>query len=388
MTETGWKTANTITQDIRDNVVNGGSVKPFRGLNDLKNTDKEKYAYINKFGVCDYRASAIVYFNTFNFNIPDNATIDKVRVRIVCREDSITGNGLKMKLLKLKTGASTTDGGVGTSNINTGRWASKPSWSTITIDKTPSQWGLTIKPSTVNSSNFGCVFQCMGLGDGTRGFNTWSLPQIAYLQMSVVYTEPSKETEVENAKFTVQVDSPSGSLDIQNPDTSVNLVVKYVHQKGANGKYNAGNTPTVMVDSGYLKIGSTKTPSFTATSFSVKESGSSQTYTSSIPLYPGIVPGVHYIRVRSDGFEKYVSIRVDDSSFANHIFIDFAEYEDPGQTVILDNCNFQGNAVNGDFGQGGACYIYTGHHVVKNNNSYSGNDAHTCSRVWLNGECK
>ena len=42
MTETGWKTANTITQDIRDNVVNGGSVKPFRGLNDLKNTDKEK----------------------------------------------------------------------------------------------------------------------------------------------------------------------------------------------------------------------------------------------------------------------------------------------------------------------------------------------------------
>ena len=126
MTNTGWKSPLTVAQDSRREV-NGGNhtCYAFSNLDNIKNND-DTYAFIPSSGGIDsLRASPVVYAYNYNFQIPLDAKITKVEVLPVVQQSNGKnyGNVTQVRTVKLKTGASTTDYGVGnnlgdTTNLN------------------------------------------------------------------------------------------------------------------------------------------------------------------------------------------------------------------------------------------------------------------------------
>ena len=261
MVSTEWKSPNTITQDARYKVVNGGTANQFGNLDAMKTQNTNDWAYIIKDGTSDYRASPVLYFNNFNFNIPQEATINKVHVEMVVQEKTLR-TGIKTKLLKLKTGASTTDKGVGNNKAISTKWSERPVWNTQTYSYTPTEWGVTLQASQVNNANFGCVMQCVGTADGHKGWGYWSLPRIAYIRMKVDYTLPDTQTKIEKPKFRIEASLSKNTIDINNSNDSTNLSVNYTHLISSNNQYVGGNTPTVDLSSNNLKIGTNKANTF------------------------------------------------------------------------------------------------------------------------------
>lgn len=116
MTDTGYKNPLTVAQDSRREV-NGGNhtCYAFSNLDNIKNNDNT-YAYIPSSGGIDsLRASPVIYAYNYNFQIPLDAKITKVEVLPVVQQSNGKnyGNVTQIKTVKLKTGASTTDYGVG-----------------------------------------------------------------------------------------------------------------------------------------------------------------------------------------------------------------------------------------------------------------------------------
>lgn len=121
MTSTEFKSPLTVAQDSRREV-NGGNhtCYAFSNLDNIKNND-DTYAFIpSNGGIDSLRGSAVIYSYNYNFNIPLDATITNIEVLPIFQQadGKKYGHVTKMKILKLKTGASTTDNGVGNNLAN------------------------------------------------------------------------------------------------------------------------------------------------------------------------------------------------------------------------------------------------------------------------------
>ncbi|WP_292474149.1 hypothetical protein [Methanosphaera sp.] len=383
MVSTEWKSPNNITQDSRYKIVNGGTANRFTNINAMKKQNTNDYSYcINNNGTSDYRASPVLYFNNFQFNIPSNATITKIHVQLVVQEQTLTA-GLKTKVLKLKTGASTTDWGVGNNKASSDRWAVRPTWTTQTYSFTPSEWGLTLLPSTINSSNFGCVFQCVGLSNGHKGYGYWSLPRVAYVRMKIDYNLPVTQNITVKPNFLVEATASKSELDINNSNDVLNVNVKYTHLLSSNNQYVGGNTPTVILSSKNLKIGSNKASSYTCPVLNMPDELSGSTRTTSIPIYPGVQPGRQEIKVTTGNTVINIPITVINSQDSLIEFTDFTKYDKANQKVLVNNCKFKGCTSK----TGGAMYIKT-KFFFKQKNTYVDNTATSCPNIWHNTECK
>lgn len=115
------------------------------------------------------RKSALLYCYDFGFNIPKDSEITKVVVKqVFCGDDKTNGRVTSYRL-NLKTGASTSDLGVG-NNVSdkvkwrTHRYAHRNGMQYNYIGDTSKSvkefWGVELTPSIVNSKDFGVIIQC------------------------------------------------------------------------------------------------------------------------------------------------------------------------------------------------------------------------------------
>lgn len=381
MATTEWQSPNNVTQDARYKVVNGGTANKWGELNNLKKANTTNWTYIIKNGVANYRASPVIYCYNFNFTIPSEATITKVHVQTVCQEKTIHP-GVSTKLLKLKTGASTTDFGVGNNKANTTRWPSAAkSWTTHTMSYTPEQWGVTLTPAQVNSSNFGCVFQCVGLDpEGRKGYPHWSYPRVASIQMKIDYSLPSEQTSIEEAKFLIDASIPDTPLDLNTPNISNILTISFKHLEGTNKKYNPGNTPLIKVKSDGLLCGPNKNSSHDVPIIIVPEATISNTYTANVNIYPNLKLGKQVLTVEGQNFMKQFAVNVVDSAGTPTL----VSTDHDSQQVVINNCIFSYCNSGHD---GGSGWIRSTHATLKGNSHDTCTAVHICSTFCLNNEC-
>lgn len=381
MTSTEWKSPLNITQDARYKVVNGGTANKWGELNNLKRVTTDNWTYIVNNGIANYRASPVIYCSNFNFSIPSDAKITKIHVRYVAQEKTIHP-GVKTSLLKLKIGASTTDFGVGKNNANGERWPSAgKSWITHTMSYTPEQWTVSLNPTQVNSTNFGCVFQCVGLDpEGQKGYPHWSYPRVAYFQMKIDYDLPLEQTVIEEAKFSVDASVTSSPLDLNAPNVYNQLSITFKHIMGTNKKYNAGNTPNLTVKSDGLLIGVNKGSSCDVPTFIVPEEKVSTTYSTSVNIYPNLKLGKQLLIVEGQNFKKQFVVNVVDSGGTPTL----VSTDEDSQQLVLNNCKFVDCSSEKE---GGAGWIRSSHATLKGNvcTNCVGNVA--CNNFCLNNDC-
>lgn len=392
MVNTGWKTPNNVVQDARWKVVNGGTANKWVGLRRLteKTQNLRHYAEIGKHGTAVARASPVLYLSNYGFNIPSNATITKVTIECTVKEGK-TNEGIKTKTLKLKTGPSTTDWGVGNNKAKSDRWACRSNpWTVQTYSFSPSSWGVSLSPRVVNSSNFGVVFQCVGLDNYTvsqgtwgiysRNFGHWSLPLVNRIRMKIEYSVPPSTTSVERGKFSL-TPAPSLSsttLNISNPNTPTILTISYKHLLGDNKKYNSGETPTTKVTSSTLQIGASKLSSYTVPTLKVPSETKSSTYTATVKIYPGLTTGEHSIIVTANG-ESYtlkVTVVSGDGTEVN--------YGSDGHGLMIHGCIFKENHADNS---GGAMFV-EGKNLYIRDCTYINNSSPKCPNAILNDTCK
>lgn len=165
----------------------------------LRHYDLSAVAYLRK-----NQKTGFMYASGFGFNIPVDATILKVEVRQnICGGDH--DYGLQLNHLKLKTGASTSDDGVG-NNVTNGLKLRRHSYChyhgmmTPVIGDTKKDvnkfWGITITPNVVNSTNFGCVIQYKGL------FKSLEKVYMNNIKMKIIYDDNKDKPVVkDNLKY-------------------------------------------------------------------------------------------------------------------------------------------------------------------------------------------
>ncbi|WP_455644811.1 hypothetical protein [Methanosphaera sp.] len=384
MVSTEWRSPHTVKQDARYKIVNGGTANAWGGLDNLKTVDTSNWTYIIKNGTSDYRASPVLYINNFGFNIPSKATIKKIIIEYKVQEQTLKA-GIKTKTLKLKTGPSTTDWGVGENKAPSTKWSVKPNWTTETISATPSEWGVDLTPSTVNNSNFGVVLQCVGLSNGHKGYGSWSLPRIAYVRMKIEYTVATEEI-IEKSKLKTTASLSANTLDVANENTPVTLSIKYQHLIGANKKYNAGESPNTVVSSNTLRIGDAKRTTYTVPTVQIAEDKSSVTYTKTVNIYPGLLTGTQTITISNDDTTINLAINVinSDDTSEEDISNITSKYEDENQRMLLRSVTFNYNSSK----VGGAMYLEGEKIQVKNCKFESNTASSKCKNISLNGSCK
>lgn len=393
MVNTGWKTPNTVVQDARWKVVNGGTANKWVDLRRLteRTQNLKHYAEIGRYGTAAARASPVIYLSNYGFNIPWNATITKVTIECTVKEGK-TNEGIKTKTLKLKTGPSTTDWGVGKNKAKSDRWTCRSNpWTVQTYSFSPQDWGVPLSPQVVNNSNFGAVFQCVGLDNYTvshgtwgiysRNYNHWSLPLVNRIRMNVEYSVPHSVTSAERGKFglTPAPYLSSNSLNISNPNTPIILTISYKHILGENGKYNSGETPVTKVTSSTLKIGGSKLSSYTVPTIKVPTETESSTYTTTVKIYPSLTTGEHTIIVSANGESYTLKVQV---NRGNGIDVNYGE---DGRGLMIHGCIFKEDHADNT----GGAMLVDGKNVSIRECKYISNSATVkCPNAILNGECK
>lgn len=154
--------------------------------------------------VSSTRKSALMYAYNFGFNIPLNSKITKVIVKQVFCGDNNTNGRAKTYLVKLKTGASTNDTGVGNNKSDNVKWRTHSyahrngmqySYIGDTTQTVKEFWGVDLTPSTVNNSDFGCVVQANAT---TKSGHKLYLDNI---QMKVYYTKDETTTTTDELTY-------------------------------------------------------------------------------------------------------------------------------------------------------------------------------------------
>lgn len=393
MVNTGWKTPNNVVQDARWKVVNGGTANKWVDLNRLKEKTQnlKHYAEIGRHGTAVARASPVIYLSNYGFNIPNNATITNITIECTVKEGK-TNEGIRTKTLKLKTGPSHTDWGVGNNKAKSDRWTCRSSpWTVQTYTGSPSSWGVSLSPKVVNSSNFGVVFQCVGLDNYTvshgtwgiysRNFGHWSLPLVNRIRMKIEYTVPPSTTSVERGKFSL-TPAPylsNNSLNISNPNTSVTLTISYKHLLGDNKKYNSGETPITKVTSSTLKIGSNRLSSYVVPTIKVPSETKSSTYTATVKVYPGLTTGEHTITITANGESFTLKVQVTSGDGVS------VNYGSDGRGLMIHGCRF----IRDHADSTGGAMLVDGKNVYIRDCRYISNSATVkCPNAILNGTCK
>lgn len=338
MISTGWKQASNIKQDSRYKKVNGGKCYNFSNLKSILNTSTTDHAYIpTTGGVKDTRASPVLYTYNYNFNIPKNAEINYIDIRIVADVGVGKTEDIKTNTLKLKLGTSTTDNGNGNNIADTIKWVQKPKWTTITLGtKTQASklYGINISPEIINNSNFGCVYQCIGLS------STWEQPRIASIEMNIYYTPSTTITSIPKAEFDLNITIPNSQLDITNPNTPIPITLNYLHKQGNNGKYNGGDTPNTVIKSDNLLISETRQKTYTVPSIQTVTTDTTDTYTKIINIYPDTLTGTQTLTVTINNTTTTYNIPVINSNGYTIPNTDQDKLTDGSQRCIISNNNF------------------------------------------------
>lgn len=206
---TGWLKPSQVNQYSKYGKVNQYTCYAYSDLFDVKKKDSH-YAYIPlSGGVNSTHKSARVYCSGYGFQIPNNATITKILIRQTrCMGTTpYKGSYIKDYLIKLKTGASITDLGVGNNLSDGAIWNSKSRGfgtyeSGDKFGTVQEVWGVNITPAVANNQNFGCVVQCIGSD------KRWHQPKLDCVEMCIYYTQvnnvataPNNTSKPENVKI-------------------------------------------------------------------------------------------------------------------------------------------------------------------------------------------
>lgn len=216
--DTGWQLPTAVTQYNEYGKVNQTICYAYSNLVYLKKRDNTVASIEGDGGVNLITASPIVYTYGYKFNIPDNATITKIQVRIRRKCNTTTAKssqGIKDQVVRLKTGASVTNYGEGTNQADGAKWSSRElGLSDYTYGNTKEtvyeQWGMNVTPAMANNSNFGVVSQCIGLSEAMMQPVIDSVEiNITYTQLGTTNTTPdtTSETVKENPHQDVQLTS-------------------------------------------------------------------------------------------------------------------------------------------------------------------------------------
>lgn len=401
MTKTGWKTPTIVTQNSSKSLNNGRACYPFVKLDNIKKNDLSYADTTLAGGVDKDHASPIVYCNGYNFNIPVTATINKLQVLVICQQSTDSANRYhrgeqtsKYYFLKLKTGASTTDYGVGRNLITSDKLLPYKKWSTeanATFSGSPTEWGVeNITPSIINNSNFGCLIQFKGLYT-----KAWSTPAIAKVLMNIEYTLPSV-TEVAKtipSETTINVrvaQADLAKLDVSKPNEAITLHIDYTHIG------EGGQTPILICSSKDLLIGDEKLKSYTVPTLNLESSTVKTTHTQDVKVYPGTLTGTQTVDIRNNNSYNNLTVNGQDKPPINFNVINSnpadtytgitsserEKYLNGSQRCMIMNSKFDGNHANKN---GGAMYILT-EHFGRSKNTYTGNNAENSPNIKWNGD--
>ena len=401
MTKTGWKTPTIVTQNSSKSLNNGRACYPFVKLDNIKKNDLSYADTTLAGGVDKEHASPIVYCNGYNFNIPANATINNIQVLIICQQSTDSANRYhrgeqtsKYYFLKLKTGASTTDYGVGRNLITSDKLLPYKKWSTednATFSGSPTQWGVeNITPSIVNNSNFGCLIQFKGLYT-----KAWSTPAIAKVLMNIEYTLPSvtevAKTIPSETSINVRVaQADLTKLDVSKPNEAITLHIDYTHIG------EGGQTPILICSSKDLLIGDEKLKSYTVPTLNLESSTVKTTHTQDVKVYPGTLTGTQTVDIRNNNSYNNLTVNSQDKPPINFNVVNSnpadtytgissgerEKYLNGSQRCMVLNSKFEGNHANKN---GGAMYILT-EHFGRSKNTYTDNSAENSPNIKWNGD--
>lgn len=156
------------------------------------------------YNVSSNKKSALLYAYNFGFNIPENARITKVIVKQCFCGDNNRNGRAKTYLVKLKTGASTSNTGVGYNKSDNVKWRTHAyahqhgmqySYIGDTTSSVKEFWGVELTPSMINNSDFGCVVQVNATS--SSGHKVY----MDNIQMRVYYTlEEVTPSDVDTSK--------------------------------------------------------------------------------------------------------------------------------------------------------------------------------------------
>lgn len=401
MTKTGWKTPSIVTQNSSKSLNNGRACYPFVKLDNIKKNDLSYADTTLAGGVDQDHASPIVYCNGYNFNIPANATINNIQVLVICQQSTDSANGYhrgeqtsKYYFLKLKTGASTTDYGVGRNILPSDKLLPYKKWSTednSTFSGSPSQWGVgDITPSIINNSNFGCLLQFKGLYK-----LAWSTPAIAKVLMNIEYSLPSVTDVTKSIPSKTTIDivvAPDDliKLDVSKPNASIDITIQYKHIG------EGGQTPILICNSKDLLIGDEKLKSYTIPTLNLESSTVETTYTQIVKIYPGTMTGTQTLDIKNNNSYTNLTVNGQDKPPINFNVINSnpsdtytgitsserEKYLNGSQRCMVLNSKFDGNHANK---KGGAMYILT-EHFGRSKNNYINNSAEISDNIDWNGE--
>lgn len=260
---TEWNMPGSVYQDVRYKEVTNGIVFPFYKLDNILKEDGS-YAYQTEYVNGTYvggthlrRPSPMIYAYNYNFNIPHTAIIKKIELQQIVRQGSYTTRqNLKSKVIKLKTTASTTDGGGVNLNKAVGtKFATSPNWLDLVTEITPENSGIEITPTLVNSPEFGQIFQAQGIMEGdVNGYGSergWDDVQIALMRMRITYDNPQPEINENNKKPTFKVTAgikktkkEKLAMDYPNQNTYVDITFERLPY---NKVYYGGETPQLKI---------------------------------------------------------------------------------------------------------------------------------------------
>ena len=380
MVETGWKTPSNIKQDSRKKLNNGHMCYAFHDLKDITRDDMH-YAYIpTSGGITNIHRSPAIYTSNYGFNIPATATIKRVGVKIVCQQmtdpkrkynrgGKLCGHSIsKYETIKLKTGTSTTDLGVGNNKAGTAKLPYKK-WTTdaeATHWYTVQEWGVTLTPDVINSSNFGAVTQFIGTEK-----NGWCMPSVAKIQINVEYelvetkkvvttttNTPVREIKLKHCSFVNPQD-----FDLNSPNAGQTVKLVWTH------KGEGCSSPIVSVSTKHMRLGNSKVQMITLPVLQFKTSDTIKEYSQTFLVYPGNVVGTFEISVTANGGVTKLTCNVintkvpsqssNSSIGVNDRITDNAAYKNTidNQRILIQNCSITNNVAN----RGGGVYI-TGEH--------------------------
>ena len=411
---TGWKQPTSVSQHSKD-VNKGHTCYPWSDLKDILKNDFH-YAYIPTSGGIDsLRASAYIYAYNYNFKIPANATIKKVSILPVIKQANGKNYGkvMKVKLLRLKIGSSTSDMGMGKDLAATQTyienyrvpfsWTDESSWkynNKYAFEGTPAEFEVNLTPAIVNSTNFGCVFQVVG-----TGLKKWVMPGVAKLMMKVEYdtsTLNTKKTEnVKDATTMVyeirqrkrdangNIIYENGNpvyvyetvtfeqgvskkeyldLEIDNKNQGVIIRIHYQHTG------SACTSPIVTTYGNQVLSTPKKTSTYTMPTIHFGNDTKMKTYTQELSVFPNYLAGTHSLELRTPIDSKLIRFNIKPISYTTMGAVEKKKYLEDGQFCFITNSSFNRNKATSDkVGKGGAMYILT-EHFKQYGNRYGKND--------------
>lgn len=392
MVDTGWKSPMSVTQDDR-RAVNGGNhvCYSFKDLDDIKKNDYH-FAYISpsgKSGIDSLRASPVLYAYNYGFNIPANATIKKVYVLPVVQQGNGSSYGAvtKIKTIKIKTGSSTTDYGIGNNLANlsfiqkfrlpVGLWTGEITFkegSNYVLCGGKDTWDVEFTPSVVNSTNFGFVFQVVG-----TELNKWVNPRVAKLLMKIEYEVPNQPdmSKVQNKTIAgfydgsnlIEFDKNNNNmskstltLNINQPNEGKTITIKMKHT-GIEIE-----SPIFVLESNGLSINDDKLKTYTIPTLHFSNDTVEKEYIQTFKVYPNNYSGEQFLIIRASwggiSANRLIKFNVAGEIFSSFSSEDVRKYVQRGQFCKVMYCDFRNNKAYLEkggtvYGNGGAMCIYT-----------------------------